>query len=75
MSDGIYVFASYNQGTETLSPSNSQTASPGLKNKHLSHASDKRLLQPADIGWPTGNGKKLSCSQACCLAQLCLAAP
>ena len=21
-------------------------------------------LQPADIGWPTGNGKKLSCSQA-----------
>ena len=20
-------------------------------------------LQPADIGWPTGNGKKLSCSQ------------
>ena len=26
-------------------------------------------------GWPTGNGKKLSNSQACCLAQLCLAAP
>ena len=26
------------------------------------------------IGWPSGNGKKLSCSQACCLAQLCLAA-
>ena len=25
-------------------------------------------------GWPTGNGKKLSKSQACCLAQLCLAA-
>ena len=25
-------------------------------------------------GWPTGNGKKLSYSQACCLAQLCLAA-
>ena len=25
-------------------------------------------------GWPTGNGKKLSNSQACCLAQLCLAA-
>ena len=24
--------------------------------------------------WPTGNGKKLSNSQACCLAQLCLAA-
>ena len=21
-------------------------------------------VQPADIGWPTGNGKKLSCSQA-----------
>ena len=31
-------------------------------------------VQPADIGWPTGNGKKLSNSQACCLAQLCLAA-
>ena len=25
-------------------------------------------------GWPTGNGKKVSNSQACCLAQLCLAA-
>ena len=24
-------------------------------------------------GWPTGNGNKLSNSQACCLAQLCLA--
>ena len=32
------------------------------------------LLQPADIGWPTGNGKKLSNCQACCLPQLCLAA-
>ena len=32
------------------------------------------VVQPADIGWPTGNGKKLSSSQACCLAQLCLAA-
>ena len=32
------------------------------------------VVQPADIGWPTGNGKKLSNSQACCLAQLCLAA-
>ena len=31
-------------------------------------------VQPADIGCPTGNGKKLSKSQACCLAQLCLAA-
>ena len=30
-------------------------------------------IQPADIGWPTGNGKKLSNRQACCLAQLCLA--
>ena len=29
-------------------------------------------LQPAAIGWPTGNGKKLS--QACCLDQLCLVA-
>ena len=25
-------------------------------------------VQPADIGWPTGNGKKVSCIQACCLA-------
>ena len=25
-------------------------------------------------GWPTGNGKKVSNSQARCLAQLCLAA-
>ena len=31
-------------------------------------------VQPADIGWPTGNGKELNNSQACCLAQLCLAA-
>ena len=30
-------------------------------------------VQPAVIGWPTGNGKKLSNSQACCLAKLCLA--
>ena len=34
----------------------------------------KFALQPADIGWPTRNAKKLSNSQACCLAQLCLAA-
>ena len=26
------------------------------------------------IGWLTGNGKKLSNSQACCLVQLCLVA-
>ena len=31
-------------------------------------------IQPAEIGWPAGNGMKLSNSQACCLAQLCLAA-
>ena len=31
-------------------------------------------LQSADIGLPTGNGKKLSNCQACCLAQLCLGA-
>ena len=34
----------------------------------------KLPVQPADVGWPTGNGKKLSNSQACLLAQLCLAA-
>ena len=33
-----------------------------------------QTLQPADIGWPTGNGEKLNNSQACCLAQLCLGA-
>ena len=31
-------------------------------------------VHPADIGWLTGNGNKLSNSQACWLAQLCLAA-
>ena len=31
-------------------------------------------MQSAHIGRPTGNGKELSNSQACCLAQLCLAA-
>ena len=34
----------------------------------------RKQLQPADIGWPTGNGKKLSNCQACCLSQLCLGA-
>ena len=34
----------------------------------------ERRVQPADIGLPTGNGKKQSNSQACCMAQLCLAA-
>ena len=28
----------------------------------------QKHIQPADIGWPTGNGKKLSKGQACCLA-------
>ena len=31
-------------------------------------------LQGGWSGWPTRNGKKLNNSQACCLAQLCLAA-
>ena len=35
---------------------------------------DKVYSLHADIGWPTGNGKKLSNSQECCLAQLCQAA-
>ena len=34
----------------------------------------KWLLQCSCSGWPTGNGKNLSNSQACFLAQLCLAA-
>ena len=31
-------------------------------------------IQCSCSGWPTGNGKKLSNSQTCCLSQLCLAA-
>ena len=33
----------------------------------------KKYVQPADIGWPTGNGKKLSCSQAQLGQATCLA--
>ena len=32
------------------------------------------IVQPADIGWPTGNGKKLRCSQAQLSQATCLAA-
>ena len=32
-----------------------------------------RLLQLADIGWPTGNGKKLSSTQALLGQATCLA--
>ena len=32
------------------------------------------LLQPADIGWPTGNGKKLRCTQAQLGQATCLGA-
>ena len=39
--------------------------------KRQRKADDNR---PAYIGWPTGNGKKLSNCQACCLAQLCMGA-
>ena len=31
------------------------------------------IIQPADIGWPTGNGKKRSCSQAQLGQATCLA--
>ena len=34
----------------------------------------KVILQPADIGWPTGNGKKLRCSQAQLGQATCLGA-
>ena len=34
----------------------------------------KQHIQCSCSGWPTGNGKKLSNSKPCCLAQLCLAA-
>ena len=30
------------------------------------------IVQPADIGWPTGNGKKLRCSQAQLSQATCL---
>ena len=40
----------------------------------FSHAPSLKHVQGGWGGWPTGNGKKLSNSQACCLAQLCLAA-
>ena len=40
----------------------------------VQHLSNDKTLQPANTGWLTGNGRKLSNSQACCLAQLCLAA-
>ena len=36
------------------------------------HSGDN--LQPADIGWPTGNGEKQSCSQAQLGQATCLAA-
>ena len=40
----------------------------------LTGRDDKRgIVQCSCSGWPTGNGKKVSNSQACCLAQLCLA--
>ena len=38
---------------------------PDIKTKVLSQY--KLLIQPAVIGWPTGNGKKLSNCQAFCL--------
>ena len=33
-----------------------------------------RDIQPADVGWPTGNGKKLKCSQAQLGQAACLGA-
>ena len=45
-----------------------------LRFSHFQMSRGTHGIQPADIGWPTGNGKQQSCSQACCLAQLCLAA-
>ena len=56
----------YNHGIETLKI---KTVVLDLKKKILCHV----CLQGGWGGWPTGNGKKLSNSQACCLAQLCLA--
>ena len=45
-----------------------------LRNLGMNFCHTLYNVQPADIGCRTGNGKKLSNSQACCLAQLCLAA-
>ena len=43
---------------------------PGGESRNLGKTflSDSLNIQTADIGWPTGNGNKLSNSQAYCLA-------
>ena len=60
------------------SPAGIMEGSRQLRLPNLNNCADNILadhrLQGAATGWPTGNGKKLSNSQACCLAQLCLAA-
>ena len=47
---------------------------PNFVAQHWTFHQVKSNLQPADIGWSTGNIRKLSNSQACCLSQLWLAA-
>ena len=53
---------------------------PTTKEQHVSSTPEavqgrvKKQVQCSCSRWPTGNGKNLSNSQACCLAQLCLAA-
>ena len=42
--------------------------------QYFSRFYDMKRVQGGWGGWPTGNGKKVSNSQACCLVQLCLAA-
>ena len=45
--------------------------------EYINLQSKIQLDRPVQGGWGgchTGNGKKLSKTQACCLAQLCLAA-
>ena len=56
---------------QTLAKGNNNPISEKVK---IPFTKTLRTVQPADIGWPIGNGKKLSNSRACCLAQLCLAA-
>jgi len=48
---------------------------PPLHNEHMNNITlgGVRSVQPADIGWPTGNRKKLSCCQAQLSQATCLA--
>ena len=46
---------------------------PGHSCVHIARLVRRYFVQPADIGWPTGDGKKLSSSQAQLGQATCLA--